>query len=174
MFKKLSTLIFVLFVSISLTACTTEQMTQEKGTTFSKAGIRFDCPGGWEITEDKQVLENEYFVVCEKKGTNESGLVLVKWTTESLEKLKMLNIIKDYYKDTYQKKHDVEIKFKKVDEKKTRVEYSFEVSDVKHKGWITAKDCDNATAGLIFQSTKDDMGKDEDTFENIEGSFACN
>ena len=163
-----------LLTIFSISACTTEQDTPEKGTTFSKAGIRFDCPGDWEITENKQFLDSEHFVVCEKQGVNESALVLVKWTTESLEKIKMLNIIKDYYQDTYQKKHGVEIKFKKVDEKKTRVEYSFEFSDLKHKGWMSAKDCAQATAGLIFQATKDDMGKYEDTFEEIEGSFGCN
>lgn len=168
--------VLALFIIIAITGCTTSQpdSAAEKGTTLSKFGIRFDCPNGWEITADKQMLENEYFAVCEKQGAGESGIVLFKWTAEPVTAAKMLELIKDYYQSVYADSHGIAVEFEKTDEKNNRVLYRFTAEGIKHQGWMQARLCPLASAGIIFQSTKDDKDKYESAFEKIEKSFACN
>ena len=98
----------------------------------------------------------------------------VKWTTNSLPAEQMLEILKVYYQKTYAEDHGIEIKFGEIDAKNNRVNYSFKVQDIKHQGYIIAKDCPSASTGLIFQEANEDHSKNKNAFESIEKSFACN
>ncbi|MBI5077079.1 hypothetical protein HZB94_01740 [Candidatus Falkowbacteria bacterium] len=167
--------ITIILLSLALTGCSSkpEQTTQEKGTTFAKTGIRFDCPVGWAITSDKQTLENEYLTICEKDGEYESGLFMAKWTTNPISEMDMLELLQKYYQETYGTIAGLTIDFDKIDKKKNKVEYAFSANDVKHRGWIEIKKCPGLTAGLFFQYAKADYSRYKNDFETIKNSFGC-
>lgn len=168
-------IIILLIIVFSFTGCQNKGTTIKtfKGTTFSEQGIRFDCPIGWELSETKKILENEFMVICEKTGEGASGLAIFKWTKSKMPALELLNSLKDSYAATYKQKHNIEIDYGWVSKRKLKVSFDFNAQEVKHQGNILAKQCPEHVVGIIIQESKADNEKYKKAFENIENSFAC-
>jgi hypothetical protein len=169
-------LVSAVICALMLTGCAQQSApatSEEKGITFAKNSIRFDCPAGWSITADKQTSENERLAICEKSGDYESGLFIAKWTTTNVPELTMLEQLQNYYQETYGNAAGVEIDFEKINQKKNSVEYSFTANGVKHRGWIEIKKCPGAMVGLFFQYAKVDYGRYKEALGIIKSSFGC-
>ena len=159
---------------LTLAGCANQSANNsEKGTTFNKYGLRFDCPIGWEINSGQQILDDEFQAICEKQGADESGLAIIKEKTSFISENKMLPLLMNSYRDQYQSDFNVALTFDDVDQKKIQVAYSFAVQDVKHKGIIATKKCPSSTLGIIFQAASQDYSKYQVDFEKISNSIVC-
>jgi hypothetical protein len=164
--------ILILFCCLALTACGQETIKEptQKGTTYAKAGIRYDCPPSWEISIDEQTLENDYFSSCKQKQG--SGLITFKIHTQPISERQMLDTLVEGYRDLY-KKMNVNVEYDEMPEKADTVDYKFTARDIDFEGSIQTKKCPDSTVGIIFQHAKKDKGSVEKEFERINNSISC-
>jgi hypothetical protein len=66
---------FTLFLTIAslllLTSCSTKE--------YNDNGVRFTCPDGWSITEEKSMSGDARYILIETDGLNSSGIIILSW-----------------------------------------------------------------------------------------------
>lgn len=58
---------------------------------FDRYGIAFTTAPGWDITDEGEIDGFGYSLTCEKSGWNESGILTLAWTRDSLPLSLMLD-----------------------------------------------------------------------------------
>jgi hypothetical protein len=148
---------------------------------FTKEGVSFTIPEGWVITQSESIHDTlGYFLTCEKKGMNESGMFTLSWINQEVNKEEFLLILKEqlsqnsFYKNTGILFNEIQ-PIKNMDHfQVSSTGFVTHLSGLKHSGKIICFNCKGRTLGLIFQTAQEDEEKNKQGFEEIQKSFACN
>lgn len=149
--------------------------------TFAEHGVSFTIPEGWVITQSESINDTlGFFLTCEKKGMNESGMFTLSWINQEVSKEEFLLLLKkqlsqnSFYKNTG-------ILFNEIQPIKNLGHFQVsstgfitQLSGLKHSGKIVCFNCKGRTLGLIFQTAQEDEEKNNTGFEEIQKSFVCN
>lgn len=149
--------------------------------TFTEHGVSFTIPEGWVITQSESINDTlGFFLTCEKKGMNESGMFTLSWVNQEVSKEEFLMLLKkqlsqnSFYKNTG-------ILFNEIQPIKnlghfqvSSTGFMTQLSGLKHSGKIVCFNCKGRTLGLIFQTALEDEEKNNVGFEEIQKSFICN
>lgn len=162
--------IIIVFLIVAASGCGT----QAPGGVFLRDGVSFTYPSGWSITEQEDLDGAGYFLSVEKAGFDASGLVAVTWINGILDPQDYLEIIQEEYKN--QKiLNGLEFQLARHDSfngiQSISCDFKFNTLGVKHSGVIYVFVRGKNTYSIIKQEAIEDISKNRNGFELIEGTF---
>ena len=143
---------------------------------YNKEGISFNYPGNWRISDDERRDEITYYVCCEKKGLEESGVFIITMITDSIE---LEDLLEEYKAEMEVNSIYGRLKFGENKEGKLNTfttlscKYSFRTLTIDHVGTMHGFYSCNKTFFVMIQEAEEDHKKNIDGFSMIESSFGC-
>jgi len=151
---------------------TTTAITSE---TFTYNDVSFSIPEGWEITE-AEPMEGGYFVSCEKKGANESGMVMISILDDAISPQEAVegfiaeitgnDMLSNIVTETTENGTYYQLPAHKTT-------YRFSAMGMKHSGAAYGISQCNKVLMLVEQVAEEDAHESEAGFTGIGKSFAC-
>ncbi len=146
--------------------------------TYEKEGVSFNCPAGWYISEEEPVEEGGYYLICEKKGWDQSGIITICWFTDSIDQLAWIEAYEGEMKKNIVFKN-IGINFTQPYESSYRgsptlcEDYTCSLLGVEMEGDIHVFYGCNKTFLVSSQQAIEDSLKNKNGFETIEKTFGC-
>ncbi|GGD27585.1 hypothetical protein [Flavobacterium orientale] len=147
---------------------------EKPGGNFSRDGVSFTYPSGWSITEEGDLDGTGYYLSVEKEGFDASGLLTLTWVTQIPDSKEYLEIIQEEYK---QQKILKDLKFQSVRDNNFNgipslsSDFKFNTFGLEHKGTIYVFVKGKNTYSIIKQEAIEDISKNQEGFDLIEGTF---
>lgn len=141
---------------------------------FSRDGVSFTYPSDWSITEQDDLDGAGYYLSIEKSGFDESGLVALTWINRVLNSWDYLEIIQEEYKNQ-ELLNGLEFQSAKDNSfngiQSISCDFKFSTLGLKHSGVIYVFVIGEKTYSIIKQEAIEDISKNKNGFELIEGTF---
>ena len=164
-------LIFLLFTILLVISCK-----DSPATTFSKDGVTFTVPSGWEISEEENLDTDGYYLSVEKNGFNASGIVVMTWVVGKQDlrdtyvnyKKNMYNI-PVYSNANLQFRNEADTSYG--NKSSFSAPFTASVAGMDHEGrlhFITAAD---KIFTIMIQGAVEDKSENEKGFKTIADSF---
>lgn len=163
--------IFILLSLSVLFSCTPSPETK-----FNKLNVSFTCPSGWKITEEEAIDSTGYYLSCEKKGLDASGLITISWIKDTVDLEQVLTIYQDELKGNIIYKN-ADLKFGKTAEAAYHhfpaivSDYTMSLLGVKHRGVICCFYGKSKTITILEQEALEDTLDNKEGLKKIEDTF---
>ena len=142
----------------------------------SDDGVLLTCPEGWSITEDRVNELGGRYLQLEEGSFDSSGLVILNWTGEVVDRDAFLKGALASFKDSIgisdlEVGEAAEARFGALPA--LRVNYSFVIMGIDHRGALFVLNASGKTFLIIKQEALEDQVQNLAGFEVIEASFRC-
>jgi hypothetical protein len=144
---------------------------------YHKEGVLFYYPEDWAITEEER-FDGGFYLSCEKKGLNSSGLFTCSYVDFILDEAAMIELFIDEMKsnplyqssalDFYSQTDTVFSGYPCV-----RSDFRASVIGIEHHGSIHCFQACQRTIAVLFQEATEDIEANQQGFETVAASFKC-
>ncbi len=166
-------LLFLLGVCLTLAGCSPSPSPE---THFSRDGITFTCPNGWQIKDEENLDGLGYSLSVEKDGFSSSGLIMVNWINIPMDE--------EMYMETYREELGNNVIYKNAGMAFTdnvpgeyaghptlTCTYTASIMGVDHRGTLHILTTEDKTITLCIQEATEDIEKNAVGFEKVETTF---
>jgi len=166
---KLQITILSAICLILLTACK-----PAPAKTYENLGIRFVCPAGWKITEDKHE-DVAHFVYVEKNGFGDSGMITITWIDGEYEWEDYMDNIKETFEEKEMMQNLIfsdpsDTIFNGYDA--LTADYTFKIANLPHRGKVLIFGNDEKVINIVMQEATEDTHKNKEGFASFAESFS--
>ena len=148
--------------------------TDKTGGDFSKDGVSFTYPSGWNIEEQNDIDGAGYYLSVNKSGFNTSGVLTLTWIERKLDEDTYLEIIQEGFNEE-EVLSDLEFQSAKEDDfngiPALSCNYTFNTLGIEHQGIVYVFLKGERTYSVIEQEAVYDVSKNKEGFDTIESTF---